>query len=145
MMKLISIIKLRSGSLEKFAEDNEIKYYELYDICYNNKPLSECDPVIIEKIAKGLSMGINDILRELPFPQFRDSLHNSLRQNGDIPWLIMTLKENRAIALYRNNEILHAIYLVDMIDYICRKNNLPCPKEYQHIRELKLKEPFFCW
>lgn len=142
-MKLISAIKLQSKSIRNFAIDNQIAYSVLYDICSGKKQLSDCKLSTIIKIAKGLNVSIDDLISEEPFTQFRDSLHNSIKQRGDLPWLIETLKENKAPLIYQNRQILHAIYLVDMIDYVCNKHGLPCPKEYQKIRELKLEKPYY--
>lgn len=142
-MKLLSAIKLQSGSLRQFALKNNIAYAVLHDLCTGKKQLMDCKLSTVMKIANGLNMNIDDLVSERAFPQFRDTLHNSIRQSGDLPWLINALKENRATELYNSNNLLHAIYLVDLIDYICGKNGLPLPSEYQYIRELKLDEPYF--
>lgn len=142
-MKLLSAIKMQSNSLRQFALKNNIAYAVLHDVCTGKKSLWDCKVSTAKKIANGLNISLDELLSERPFPQFRDALHNSLRQYGDLPWLIRTLKEDSAAELYQNQEILHAIYLVDLIDYICGKHNLPLPKEYQHIRELKLRQPYY--
>ncbi len=143
MMRLVTLIKLKSNSIRQFALENHIAYAVLHDICTGKKTLIDCKVSTAMKIAKGLNMTIDELVSERPFPQFRDELHNSIRQSGDIPWLIGTLKEDRVNELYQKQELLHAIYLVDMMDYVCRKHKLPLPEEYQQIRELKLKEPYY--
>ena len=142
-MKLKSAIILQSRSLRQFAIKNHIAYSVLHDICSGKKSLLDCKTSTVIKIAKGLNCSVEELVLERAFPQFRDTLHNSIRQSGDLPWLIKELKENRAIILYENGEVLHAMYLVDMIDYICSKYELPVPDEYQFIREMKLDEPYY--
>ncbi len=142
-MKLSTAIKLQGKSLRRFANDNHIAYAVLHDVCSGKKKLTDCKLSTAMKIARGLGIGMDELMSERPFPQFRDALHNSLMQRGDMPWLIETLKENQAETLYQNGEVLHAMYLVGMVDYICGRHGLPIPAEYQHIRELKLREPYY--
>ena len=142
-MKLITAIKLKSGSIRKFAIENDIAYAVLHDICSGKKRLENCKALTVLKIARGLDTTVEELLSARPFQQFRDALHHRLKSLGDQRWLIETLKENEAISLYQRNELLHAIYLVDMVDYICNKHHYPIPIEYNEIRQLKLQEPYF--
>jgi len=62
---------------------------------------------------------------------------------GDLPFLVSILQSNEIQDYYKNDQLLECFYLLGMVDYLCRINNLPCDGEYNYIREYQLAEPVF--
>jgi hypothetical protein len=77
------------------------------------------------------------------FENFKNNICHILNSMGDLPFLISILKKDVIRFCYQNNILLECYYLLVMIDYLCRLNDLPLDGSYNDIRQYKLKEPVF--
>jgi hypothetical protein len=62
---------------------------------------------------------------------------------GDIPFIIQLLKSNQIRELYEKKWYPEALYLLAMLDYLSRENNVPICKNYNDIRSSKLQRPIY--
>ena len=62
---------------------------------------------------------------------------------GDIEFIIETLGVDEIRRLYERRWYREALYLLGMVDYLSRINNLPVCTDYNDIRSRKLEEPYF--
>jgi hypothetical protein len=77
------------------------------------------------------------------FENFKSNVCHSLESAGDLRFLLAVLKSTKIQDYYNNNQLLECFYLLGMVDYLCRINNLPFSDEYDYIRKYKMKEPVF--
>ena len=77
------------------------------------------------------------------FENFKSNVCHSLKSMGDIPFLIYMLKSNEIEDYYNKNEFQECYYLLGMVDYLCRINDLPFTNKYNIIREYRLEKPIF--
>jgi len=62
---------------------------------------------------------------------------------GDIKFLISVLETNIIQIHYKKKQYFECFYLLAMIDYISRENNIPLCIEYDYIRKKKLENTIF--
>ena len=62
---------------------------------------------------------------------------------GDIAFVIDTLESNRIRIYFERKWYPESLYLLAMLDYLCRENELPLCLNYDDIRVAKLKEPLY--
>lgn len=62
---------------------------------------------------------------------------------GDIDFIIETLEADEIRKLYERSWYREALYLLAMIDYLSRMNNLPLCTNYNDIRSQKLEKLYF--
>jgi len=62
---------------------------------------------------------------------------------GDIKFLISVLKSDKIQKLFKKKWYLECFYLLAMIDFLSRENNIPLCIEYDYIRKNKLEKPVF--
>lgn len=74
------------------------------------------------------------------FGVFKSNVCHSVKEKGDICFLIDTLKSDNVRKLYNRQWYPEAFYLLGMIDYLSRINNVPQCNNYNDIRCYKLRE-----
>ena len=62
---------------------------------------------------------------------------------GDIPFLIDTLESDDISTYYQRQWYPECLYLLAMVDYLSRENNIPLCKEFSEIRRMKLNEMIY--
>ena len=77
------------------------------------------------------------------FQTFRNKLHHRLVKENELD-IIVELLENKSIDyFYERKDYLKALYLLSLVDYVLKKNDLPVCAEYSEMRRLKLKDPYY--
>jgi len=79
----------------------------------------------------------------MDFENFKSNVCHSLKEMGDIDFLINVLESNEIQDYFNKEQLLESFYLLGMVDYLCRINNVPFSSEYNYIRKYKLEKPVF--
>ena len=81
--------------------------------------------------------------KEVPFELYKSHICHRVKDSGDIPFITETLKSGEIRRLYEQKKYPEALYLLAMVDYLSRENDLPLCAEYRDIRACKLKQPMY--
>ena len=68
---------------------------------------------------------------------------HQVKDLGDIPFIIQLLQSNQIRELYEKKWSPEALYLLAMLDYIPRENNVPICKNYNDLRSCRLQKMIF--
>ena len=68
---------------------------------------------------------------------------HQVKDLGDIPFIIQLLQSNQIRELYEKKWYPEALYLLAMLDYISRENNVPICKNYNDLRSCRLQKMIF--
>jgi len=79
----------------------------------------------------------------MDFEIFKSNICHEVKSIGDIEYLIKIMKSNEIQDYFEKNELLECFYLLGMIDYLCKENNLPFNSKYNYIRQYKLEKQVF--
>jgi len=66
-----------------------------------------------------------------------------VKNMGDINFIFNTLESNQIRKLYQKKWYPESLYLLAMVDYLSRENDLPICDEYSDLRRAKLQKPIF--
>ena len=77
------------------------------------------------------------------FDVFKSNICHQVKDLGDIPFIIQLLQSNQIRELYEKKWYPEALYLLAMLDYLSRENNVPICKNYNDIRSSKLQTLLF--
>lgn len=77
------------------------------------------------------------------FELFKRNTCHMLKDLGDISFLVQLLKSNQIRTYYEKKWYPEALYLLAMLDYLSRLNNVPTCKNYNDIRIAKLECPLY--
>ena len=143
LMKEKEMTKYR---LSKLAE---VPYTTVSDICSGKASLEKCSAETIYKLAKTLGVSMDELLEPYMVPRcsfdlFRSSVCHRVKMKNDIEFLIEVL-QNDEIGMYRRRKwYAESLYLLAMVDYLSRENDIPLCTQYDDMRNgMKLKEPLF--
>jgi len=113
-------IKIEKGIYHKDEDEEDYKKYITYIDSINNK----------EFIAY---MGCKD------FDDFKWNICDVLGGMDDLSFLLIIIKKDVIRYCYDNNHLPECFYLLGMVDYLCRVNNLSLDENYNHLRKQKLE------
>ena len=74
------------------------------------------------------------------FEAFKNSMCCQLKRMGDVQFLITELTEDNVTRYYKKGWYLECLYLLSMIDYLSRKNNVEHCNKYNYLRTSKIRE-----
>lgn len=146
-MTLESILQKRNMSMYQLAKKSGVPYATLNDIFNNKVRLEKCNAKTIYKLAKSLDVTMESLLEsrlERPdFEIFKSNVCHDVKRTGDIDFIVKMLKSGEIRGYYDKGWYKEAFYLLAMVDYLCRENNMPLCTNYNDIRSQKLLDPVF--
>ena len=77
------------------------------------------------------------------FELFKSNVCHRLKEQGDIDFLIETLKEDMIRQYYDKKWYPESFYLLAMVDYISRENNVPICNDYDDLRQQKMQKMIY--
>lgn len=149
---LRAILQSKDMSLYELEKTSQISHATLSDIYNEKSNINNCSVLVMSKIAKTLGVTIDDLYVLLlydnmslfafdtSFDIFKSNVCHELKNLGDIAFLRKYLASNEIVELYRNKNYKEALYLLSLIDYLSKENNIPLVKEFDEIRNKKLNK-----
>lgn len=152
-------------AINELLEQKHITKYRLWkesgvpqatisDICTGKTRIEKCSAETIFRIAKVLNVSMESLIapavesadaeRKRPsFEIFKSNTCHLVKDLGDIPFMIRLLETNQIRELYDKKWYPEALYLLAMLDYLSRENNVPICQDYNDIRRSKLQRPVY--
>ncbi|MDE6844833.1 MAG: helix-turn-helix transcriptional regulator [Lachnospiraceae bacterium] len=153
-MKLTSLLEERQLSVYQCAKESTVPYTTLLDIVKGKTRIEKCTAETLYKLAKTLNVAMEELLAECfrenentsvsrDFEIYKSNICHLVKDKGDIDFLIDTLKENQIRTYWERKWYRESFYLLAMVDYLSRENDLPLCKDYEDIRNCTLSEPLY--
>ena len=101
------------------------------------------------RLAKVLGVSIEDILESArteyrsSFETFKSNTCHHVKDMGDVDFMIQVLESDEIRTLYERKWYPEALYLLAMLDYLSRENNIPVCTRYDDIRARRLSKPIY--
>ena len=152
-------------SIQALLSEKNISKYRLWkmsgvpqatisDICTGKTKIEKCSAETIYRLAKALDIPMEclvapaiealDAERNRPsFELFRSNTCHRVKLLGDIPFLIEVLQTDEIRTYYKKGWHAEALYLLAMVDYLSRENQIPQVKNYDDLRSGKLNRKIF--
>ena len=147
-MNISEIINQKNLSKYRVAKRCGIPYMTLNDICNSKTRLEKCNAETVYKLAKELNVSMEELLEPYLSPRpafdlFKSNVCHRLKELGDIDFLIDTIESDDITTYYKRAWYPESLYLLAMVDYISRVNNVPTCDSYSEIRKAKLKNTVY--
>ena len=124
------------------------------DICSGKTKIEKCSGETIYRLAKALDIPVERLLAPAiesletegsrsSFELFRSNICHRVKLWGDIPFLMEVLQSNEIRSYSQKGWHAEALYLLAMVDYLCRENQVPQVKNYDDLRSGKLNRRIF--
>ena len=150
-MNLNQMLEQKNITKYRLWKESGVPQATISDICTGKTRIEKCSAETIYRIAKVLDVSMESLIapavrsmdeeRNRPsFEIFKSNTCHRVKDLGDIPFVIELLQTNQIRKLYEKKWYPEALYLLAMLDYLSRENNIPICKNYNDIRSTKLKQ-----
>lgn len=125
-----------------------IPYTTLNNLLRGKTKLSRCSAGTLYRLAKVLDVPMEELLLESAeyrsdFETFKSNICHHVKDEGDLDFLIETIQSGDIRRYWERKWYPEAFYLLAMVDYLSRVNELPLCGDYNDICACSLKEPLF--
>lgn len=147
-MYLMEVLHKKQMSIYRLAKISCVPYATLNDICRGRAKLEKCSAETVYKISHALDVPMEELLgpcfiKRTSFENFKSTICQKLKEMGDIDFLMDTIEKEDIRTYFDWEWYPESLYLLGMVDYLSRINNVPLDKEYDDIRKCKLKETIY--
>lgn len=164
MMYLNELMNDCHMSRAELSARSNIPESTLRDILNGKAQLDRCEAATLYNIAYALDVSVEDILegywdaleRDAPsrtsvhdenslmnFYVLADSMLGRLRATGDLAFIDGIDQNGWIERLYQGREYRCALFLLGMMDYLCRKNGVRQVAQYDEYRKARLDGPVY--
>lgn len=139
------LMKNKNITKYRLAKNSGVPYTTITDICSGKAQIQKCSAETIYRIAKELGVSMESIIEpclepRIDFELFKSNTCHNLKEKGDIEFVIDLLENDPIRMYYRKKWYAECLYLLAMLDYISRLNDIPICTQYNDLRSMKLKE-----
>ena len=151
-MTINAMLDQKNMTRYRLAKESGIPHATISDICSGKAQIEKCSAETLYRIAKVLSVSIEDLIRDRmvkpqehrsTFDVFKSNVCHRVKDMGDIDFIISVLESNIIRRYYEKKWMAECLYLLAMVDYLSRENDLPLCVEYNDLRSKKLAKPLY--
>lgn len=142
-MTFSRLVENKNISAYRLSKDSDVPYMTINDLINNKTTLTKCNAETVYKIAKALDTSVEELIAPYmktrpAFELFKSNVCHKLKELGDIDFLADLLDSDEITDYYDLEWYPECLYLLAMLDYISRENNVPQCSEYDKLRSMKL-------
>ena len=147
-MKLNDILAQKNMTKYRLSKISGVPFTTISEITTGKSRIKNCTGETLYKLSKALDVTMDDLLAgsmayRPNFETYKSNVCHKVKDVGDLDFIIDTLESDEIRRLYQRQWYPESLYLLAMIDYLSRENNLPICVEYNDIRATKLKETIY--
>lgn len=149
-MTLSNLLEERNMTKYRLGKISGVPQATISDICTGKAKIEKCSAETIYKIARALNVSMEELLRESlenkkrpTYENFRCDICHELKNLGDMPFLISVIEKDQIRDLYDRKWYVEALYLLSLVDYVSRINDIPLCTDYNDIRRAKLEKTLY--
>lgn len=147
-MNINSLLEQQSLTKYRLAKISGVPFATISDICTGKAKIEKCAADTLYRLAKALRVSMEDLLADRMeyrqnFDIFKSNICHQVKDMGDIDFIIDTLEMDKIRKLFQREWYPESLYLLAMVDYLSRENNLPLCDEYNDLRAARLREPVY--
>lgn len=141
-------LKQRNMSIYRLAKVSEVPYATVNDICNGKAQLEKCSAETIYRLARALDVSMEELLapcflKRSSFENFKSTVCHRVKELGDINFIADTLESEEIRTYYDRKWYPESLYLLAMLDYISRENDIPLCNDYDDLRRCRLEKPIY--
>ncbi len=147
-MMINDLMKRDNISKYRLAQIAHIPYMTVNDICNGKTNLGKCNAETVYRIAKVFGITVEELLeaakeQRCSFSVFKSNVCHKLKELGDIDFLFQILSNDEIRQYYNKGWYPECFYLLAMVDYISRLNQIAICSDYDDLRNMKLSETIY--
>ncbi len=139
----------KNMTMYRLSKESGVPQATINDICSGKAEMEKCAAGTLYRLAKVLDVTIEKILESAreeyrsSFENFKSNTCHHLKDMGDIDFMLLVIESDEIRLLYDKHWYPEALYLLAMLDYLSRVNDIPLCTKYDDIRSRKLQTPVY--
>lgn len=153
-MSINEVLVQKNMTKYRLWKESGVPQTTISDICTGKTSIEKCSAETIYRIARVLDVSMESLIapavqraeeerRRPSFELFKSNTCHMVKDMGDIPFIIQLLETDQIRKLYEKKWYPEALYLLAMLDYLSRENQVPICTNYNDIRTAKLQRPVY--
>jgi len=153
-MLISEILKERNISKYQLAKMAALPYSTVCDACRGVTGIPRCSAETIYRISKALGVTMEDLIGEAVtdaeqaddrsnFEIFKSNVCHRVKDNGDLKFIEEVLASDDIRKYFEKGWYTEALYLLAMLDFLSRENDIPICTQYDDIRRAKLQDTVY--
>ena len=147
-MNLNEMLKQKDITKYELSKTSGVSFSTLSEITTGKSKIKNCTGETLYKLAKALNVQIEELLAESmenrpEFEWFKSEVCHRVKREGDLEFIINVLQSCEIRELYNKKWYPESLYLLAMVDYLSRENDLPNCSDYNDIRELRMQNVMY--
>ena len=154
-MVINELLKKEKISRYKLSKDSGVPQSTIADICNGKTSLENCTVGTLYKISKALNVSLDflmersegekleEINHRSSFEVFKSNICHEVKDIGQIEFIRKLLVSDDIQKYFDKGWQLEALYLLGMLDYLSRINDLPLCSKYSDLRKCKFAETIY--
>lgn len=142
---ITELMAKKNMSMYRLSKNSGVPYTTVNDICNGKAKLEKCSAETIYKLAKVLDVSMEQLLepcfrKRINFELFKSNVCHRLKEQGDIEFMKEILEKDDIRCYFNRKWYRESFYLLAMLDYLSRLNNVPLCTNYNDIRCCRLEK-----
>jgi len=147
-MSINTILKQKNMTKYKLSILSGVPHTTVLDICSGRAKINKCSVETLYKLAKALDVSMEDLIADSLinrpyFENFKSAICHKVKRLGEYGFIEEVLLSDEIMKLYKREWFAESFYLLAMVDYLSRENNIPLAIEYNNLRKARLKETVY--
>ncbi len=146
-MNIKQYIEEKGISIYKLANEANVAYPTVFNMVNGKVNLMNCSLGIVKKVADALNLTVDEMItlceKDYSFELFRGEQCHLVGRMGEVEYIIDILEKKKIDYYWKLNMKIESFYMLGMLDYLCRRNDLPQCEEYDEIRKYKLEKKVY--
>jgi transcriptional regulator with XRE-family HTH domain len=147
-MYINEILEQKNMTKYRLSKASGVPFTTVSEITTGKTKIKNCTGETLYRLAKALEVTIEELLAESMeyrpgFETFKSNICHLVKDMGDLDFIIEILESNKIRKLYQKKWYPESLYLLAMVDYLSRENDLPICNEYSDIRAVRLCKPIY--
>lgn len=142
------ILKDRNMSIYQCAKLSGIPYTTLSEVVRGKTNIGKCSAEVVYKLAKILNVSMEELMRDSiearsDFEIFKSNVCHLVKSTNEIDFIVTILRADDIRRYWEKKWYPEAFYILAMVDYLSRINEIPLCTRYNDIRSQSLKKPLY--
>lgn len=147
-MNINKLLAEKNMTKYRLSKLSGVPFATISDICTGKAKIEKCAADTLYKLAKVLDVPMESLIVDAmeyrsDFETFKSNICHMVHDMGDMDFIIDTLESDRIRKLYDRHWYPESLYLLAMVDYLSRENDVPLCREYNDIRNARLRKPVY--
>jgi len=138
----------------RLSRESGVPHTTVHDICSGKTRIEKCTAEVVYRIARVLTVPMEELVetalkgdagmeRRCQFDVYKSNVCHMVKDMGDLDFIIHILDTDEIRRLFQKRWYPECLYLLAMLDYLSRENDLSHCEEYNDIRACKMEKPMY--